>query len=275
MRLLVLFIILATLTSAAPAAPPFKANLVRRQSAPSSAAASDAPPVPLSLYFPYETVYRNTSNYSCTPYDLRLSGISPPFEVAVVLSPYSAANLTAQNATVVGNATTGLYVDPTVAWLDPAWSPFFDSGTMFVWRVRDAAGRVVYSGEKEVKDGPDAYGLRCSKVAEEKKKKHQSRWDRMDGMDRFFAIGVPIAVFLFLLFACCCPTPEGKRRRQQRAAAQAAAAAAAVPLQTVARPAPVPAPVVVAPPQPAVVHAPAVVDQQDPPAYAGPGKLPI
>ncbi|GAA6033919.1 hypothetical protein JCM8097_000405 [Rhodosporidiobolus ruineniae] len=160
--------------------------VVRRQSAA------------LALDFPFSTVYRNNSVWECDRYLLRLRGQFPPFELAVVPSPFDAANLSSQAAHVVGNVTNGRYFDdPTLA--ATLWSVDVPAGEEFAWRIRDAKGGVVYSQQFAVSNFSSAtWGGQCWKL-------HPAPLEQAGPLfGLIFGIMAGVALLIAIIALCCC-----------------------------------------------------------------------
>jgi hypothetical protein len=103
----------------------------------------------LTLDFnPSSAIGISNKDYLCPAQDIHFTGLNPPFNLDVIVSPYDSTNLTNQNLLVHLGTLTG---DGTATWeTDKA---ALTLGQHLVVRLQDGAGNVRYSSERWIDDG--------------------------------------------------------------------------------------------------------------------------
>ncbi|GAA6000339.1 hypothetical protein JCM10207_007969 [Rhodosporidiobolus poonsookiae] len=130
-------------------------------------------------------IYLSTSDWSCGPYPVKISGDHAPFRVDAIAYPYSVSNQTVL-APLVSNWQVNSF----------EWLPTFPKKTEFVLRITDSQDSTAYSVKKTVKDG-DADRWLCEESSARKR-----------GFERV------IDIFLYVFCGVCIfLTVVGIRRR--------------------------------------------------------------
>ncbi|BGP18330.1 hypothetical protein JCM10213_008503 [Rhodosporidiobolus nylandii] len=202
-------------------------------------------------------VYYSNSKYECPLQYINISGQHPPFQLDYLFTPFNAADLASQNATLIGTfKETG----------SVSWNPTVLKGKHFALRLTDAEGNVRYSAEKWLKSGGKHS---CENI-------NPNFWEKADPFDRFWlVVGVILAggagvIILLFLVAFIYEGVRGLYRWLKAAWTRRAERKAAIgrerDLEMAGRAEPQPA-VVVQPAAPAGAEARAAEEEEAPPAY--------